>query len=525
MRQNLPVTDRPLDLPLDVNIMSTTSPQGRITYANSDFIKYSGFSMEELQQQPHNIVRHPDMPPAAFEHMWATLKKRPLLDGTDKKNRCKNGDHYWVSAYVTPLSQNGSIIEYQSVRTKPEPEHVAAAEKAYAQMKEGKRPRSKAAMALSLKMSSWIWASLIITMTAAYLLTEIPVLAAVAVTLASGCLSSAVITLLLAPLQRLTQMSRDIGDNPLSQNLYTGRNDEFGQIEFALRMMQADTGSVIGRMRDASTHLDHYADSLLREIEAGNTLSGTQQDETDQIATAVNQMSASIQDVASNAQNAADAADAADKETSSGQRMVADTSQSITDLEVDIRQAAQVIQELENQSNEISKILDVIRSIAEQTNLLALNAAIEAARAGEQGRGFAVVADEVRSLAGRTQQSTADIQSMISALQERASSAVKVMEHSGQQAHSSVSHAQQASTALNGIGLRVNEITEMNTQIATAVEQQSAVSEEINRNITNIRSTCEMNVQLGQENYKSAAAVAGLSTAMRDLARQVLGKT
>jgi len=499
--------------------MSTTSSKGCITYANSDFIKYSGFSPEELLQQPHNIVRHPDIPPAVFKHMWETLKKDRSWMGLIK-NRCKNGDHYWVSAYVTPLSQNGSVVEYQSVRTKPMPEHVAAAEKAYAQMKEGKHPPSKPAIALSLKINTLIWASLIITMTLASLLAEIPLLAAMAVTLASGCLSSAVITMSLSPLQKLTKISRDIGDNPLSQSLYTGRNDEFGQIEFALLMMQAEAGSVIGRMRDASTHIDSYTDSLLREIEAGNTLSAAQQEETDQIATAVNQMSVSIQEVASNALNAADAADAADNETSSGQRMVADTSQSITDLEVGIRQAASVIQDLENQSSEISKILEVIRSIAEQTNLLALNAAIEAARAGNQGRGFAVVADEVRSLAGRTQRSTADIQNMISTLQECACSAVKVMEQSSQQAHSSVNHAQHASTALIDIGLRVNEITEMNTQIATAVEQQSAVSEEINRSITKIRSTSEMNVQLGQENYKSTAAVAGLSSAMHDLARQ-----
>ena len=153
-------------------------------------------------------------------------------------------------------------------------------------------------------------------------------------------------------------------------------------------------------------------------------------------------MAASIQEVASNAQHAADAAGRADTETASGQRLVAHTSQSITALEGEIRQAAQVIHELEGQSNEISKVLDVIRGIAEQTNLLALNAAIEAARAGEQGRGFAVVADEVRSLAARTQQSTTDIQSMISALQERAQSAVTVMEQSSRQAHTSVAHAE-----------------------------------------------------------------------------------
>lgn len=519
MRQNLPVTGRNLELPKDANILSTTSPQSHITYVNPDFIKISGFTEEELLGQPHNIIRHPDMPPAAFEHMWSTLKSGRSWMGL-VKNRCKNGDHYWVSAYVTPIAKNGSIVEYQSVRTKPEPEQVLAAEKLYAQLRSGKAARPKWAASFSVKILLLIWGSIISSAMAAGMLTDTSISSLLLATLMSGSLSSVSVLAILSPLGRLVERARNISNNPLSQSIYTGRTDEFGQIEFALRMMQAETGAVLGRIGDASNRLSEHARGLLKDIESSNALTVEQQAETDQIATAVNQMAASIQEVASNAQHAADAAGRADTETASGQHLVAHTSQSITALEGEIRQAAQVIHELEGQSNEISKVLDVIRGIAEQTNLLALNAAIEAARAGEQGRGFAVVADEVRSLAARTQQSTTDIQSMISALQERAQSAVTVMEQSSRQADTSVAHAEEAATALDGIGQRVNEITDMNAQIATAVEQQRAVSEDINRSIINIRDAADTNVQTGQNNLQSAKSVAQLTSALSELAKQ-----
>lgn len=522
MRNNLPVTGRNLELPQDANILSTTSPQSHITYVNPDFIRISGFHEDELIGQPHNIVRHPDMPAAAFEHMWSTLKSGKSWMGL-VKNRCKNGDHYWVSAYATPITKNGKTVEYQSVRTKPESDHVQAAESLYAAIRAGKYSVKKS-LKLETRVILSVWSGLALGLALASAITTMPLSGLIAAAVLGGGVSAIAIISLLSPLKKLVLKAGDIADNPLSQIIYTGRTDEFGQIEFALRMLQAETGAVVGRIGDASKRLDRYAGDLLQDIESSNTLTTEQQAETDQIATAVNQMAASVQEVASNAQNAADAAGSADDETSSGQRLVANTSQSITELEREIGKAAQVIHELEDQSREISKVLDVIRGIAEQTNLLALNAAIEAARAGEQGRGFAVVADEVRSLAGRTQQSTTDIQSMISTLQDRARSAVTVMEKSSKQAHQSVAHAQDAATALQGIGLRVNEITDMNAQIATAVEQQGAVSEDINRSINSIRDTANANAQTSAVNFERAVSVAELSKALSELAQQFWAK-
>ncbi len=512
---------RNVELPVDANILSTTNTQSFINYVNPDFVAISGYSADELIGQPHNIVRHPDMPAKAFEHMWATLKSGRSWMGM-VKNRCKNGDHYWVSAYVTPISQNGNTVEYQSVRTRPQPEHLEAAERLYEHIRNGRK--SKRELSLRSKSVSMIAALSAIGIGGGASLLAVPFSDALVLAASSAVLSGAGVLWLLAPLRGLAERARRIADNPLSQVLYTGRGDELGQIEFALRMAQAETGAVIGRIADASSRLDNHAKSLLGEIDASNKLSVQQQLATDQIALSVNEVVSSIQDVARNAQGAAEAAQHAGNETRAGQDLVALTSESISELEQKIQQAVQVVHELESRCSEISQVLDVIGSIAEQTNLLALNAAIEAARAGEQGRGFAVVADEVRSLAARTQQSTMDIHQMIGGLQQSALSAVSVMDQSREQAESTVGHARQAAAALLGIGQRVTEIAQMNTQIAVAVEEQGIVSENINCTIGSIRDAAERNVVTGDSNRKSASEVLQLTSGLYGLVQQFKAK-
>lgn len=211
-----------------------------------------------------------------------------------------------------------------------------------------------------------------------------------------------------------------------------------------------------------------------------------QKEEVDKVATAMNEMSATVHEVARNATEAAEAAQQADAETRTGKSVVSQAIEAIDLLASEVESAAQVIHKLEQDSDEIGAVLDVIRGIAEQTNLLALNAAIEAARAGEQGRGFAVVADEVRTLAQRTQQSTQEIQNMIERLQSGSQDAVKAMEQGKNRAQAGVTQAAEAGTSLETIAAAVSTISDMNTQIATAAEEQSVVAEEINLNINSI---------------------------------------
>ncbi|NNB49997.1 chemotaxis protein [Pseudomonas fragi] len=201
-------------------------------------------------------------------------------------------------------------------------------------------------------------------------------------------------------------------------------------------------------------------------------------------------------------------------------QLVMQSRSTVQHLASELERATEVVHHLQSHSSDISSVLEVIRSIAEQTNLLALNAAIEAARAGDQGRGFAVVADEVRGLAQRTQQSTCEIQAMISALQEGAQAAVQVMQQSSEYAQNSVNQTQMASCALDGISLQVQKITEMSVQIAAAVEEQSVVSEDINRNIAGIRSACEVTVDAGQQSHRHSGDVADLAASLRSLAQE-----
>jgi aerotaxis receptor len=522
MKINLPVTGRNVDFAPDANILSTTDLTSAITYANKDFIDVSGYSRDELLGAPHNLLRHPDMPAAAFAHMWQTLKSGRSWMGM-VKNRCKNGDHYWVSAYATPVTRDGVTVEYQSVRTKPDASQVVAAERAYARLRTQKRlplPR----LGMGLKVSAAVVAASGVTWALELGLADYS-RAWQLLALVAGCaVGVAGVRLFLRPLVQLQQRARRIADNPLSQAIYTGRTDECGQIEFALQMLEAQVGAVVGRIGDASLRLSGHAAQLVEHLGTSHTSSLGQQTQTDQVAAAIHQMAASVAEVANHALAASKAADQAGSETREGHLRVDESRDAVLRLSQELARATEVIHQLEKHSGEISGVLDVIHTIAEQTNLLALNAAIEAARAGEQGRGFAVVADEVRGLAQRTQQSTDEIQRMISTLQGGARDAVQAMAQSGEHVDASVAQAQRAAAALDGISQRVSQITGMSQQIAAAVEEQSAVSEDINRNIVGIRNAGEATVSAGQQSQRSSGDVAALAEDLRQLAGEFWGK-
>lgn len=520
MRENLPVTQKEVKVSSTQNILSTTQPDGKIKYINQDFLDVSGFTKDELINQDHNIVRHPDMPPAAFKGLWDTIHNHDSWLGV-VKNRCKNGDHYYVSAFATPIIKNGKIFEIQSVRTKPDEDTVERADKLYPLLMKGKNPSV-------LKDSK-------LTLTNKFILLQLLCFAAVlAVTFLSsanavfavpfiGALSIAASFYLLKPFRELVKKSKKIHTDNVARYIYTGGSNDFSQINLALIYQAAESTSLIGRMSDSAKQIKNGTVSLSQAVDANTSAADNQFSMTDQAAAAVEEMSASVHEVAQNASNAATAASESLSITKTSQQKLNKNKDSILKLSNEVSAAATLIESLRKSSNDITSVLDVIRGIAEQTNLLALNAAIEAARAGDAGRGFSVVADEVRSLATRTQVSTEEIQNMIEALQTGTKDAVESMTSSQKQAMLCADESEQMVDQLQEISTSVDNITDMAAKIAAAVDQQSSVATEISGSLLDIR-------QLAQENLKSTVAADAcdsfdvMATDMDELALQFWSK-
>lgn len=320
------------------------------------------------------------------------------------------------------------------------------------------------------------------------------------------------ITALLENIRRLgTSVATAVAEGNLAFRADAGSTNEAGILAGHLNKILENFRTAMLEIHDASERLMHASGdvaSVSRDTSAGVQ---RQQSETEQVATAVTEMTATVQEIARNSVQAAQAATQGNEEAGKGRRIVAEAIDSMDVLSQQVDRTVEVLQKLKTDSGNIGVVLDVIRSIAEQTNLLALNAAIEAARAGEQGRGFAVVADEVRTLAQRTQQSTREIQEMIQRLQTGVGEVASTMEQGQQQTRTTVEKVSEAGGSLQSITTSVGVITDMSTQIATATEEQSKVAEDVNRNIANISSAADQTATAAQRAAQATEEIADLS--------------
>jgi methyl-accepting chemotaxis protein len=312
-----------------------------------------------------------------------------------------------------------------------------------------------------------------------------------------------------------TERNRD-----LTVRVNIDQNDEIGRVAHAFEAMVNRFRDILSDVRETSAHLQQSAQQLANNTEQTREGASLQMRETDQVATAATEMTHAIEEVSRNAHKAADAANNANRETESGNKVLDDALASINNLSNRIDTAGQVIKRVETDSASIGSVLDVIRGIAEQTNLLALNAAIEAARAGEQGRGFAVVADEVRSLAQRTQESTQEIQGMIERLQAGAREAVRSMADGTEEMQRTITQAARAGESLAAIKRAVALINDMNTQIASATEEQMTVSQEISRNVVNISDVAKSSAHSVQEVDKTSRELNDAATRLAGLVNE-----
>ncbi len=558
MRNNQPVTQREYRLRENAVIISWTDAKGNITFANDDFVETSGFAREELIGQPQNIVRHPDMPAEAFRDLWATIKAGDPWVGL-VKNRRKDGDHYWVKATATPTPDGG----FMSVRTTPSREEVQAAETLYQHLRDNPGLRlegGKPALGLGgrllrrfmdLNLSSKLWLSTLSSILAILLcaglgwsaieeargllkcvdpgkaqqlqasldnLGLVLGLVATAALVLWPAIAFVVVRSFTGPLRNAVRAARGIAAFDLSKPAPLAGHDEVGELLAQFAIMRNNLLGNAALIKQSTRKLDSAAHDLTASSGLSARAAMSQSEAASGMASAVEQLSVSIDQVGDHAREASDVSRESGDLSREGGGVIHSAANEIGHIAEAVQGSAKTIRELEGYSAEISAIVGVIKEIADQTNLLALNAAIEAARAGEQGRGFAVVADEVRKLAERTANSTQQITGMIDKVQIGARRAVDEMEASVKRVSDGVELAHQAGNSISSIQSASARVMQAVADIDHALKEQGIAAREIAQNVERVAQMTEHGSHASRQASGVAEDVVRLSGELKRLA-------
>lgn len=513
MRNNQPVTDKEVLLSDEDILLSTTDLSGNILHANNDFCRICGFEETELLQQPHNIVRHPDMPKQAYGMLWKSLKARRAWMGI-VKNRCNDGGFYWVNAYVAPVIENGQVKEYQSVRRRADKAQIERAKAIYQSLNKDESRHELDSATFSFTTKIKLFAVVLMLLSLACSIYS-PWLALVMMLPMWFGLQR-----IMRPLSELNERALSICDDGAARYIFTGRNDEIGNILFAMDSLTAEVAGAVGRMADTSSAIAQDSSELLDSITAAAQRADSQSQQTAQAAAAVEEMTASFNELGEQIKQVAVDVEGSQATVAQGYAQLDAVISAINGLNQEVGNFAGVVQEIEHDSVAINEVLDVISNIAEQTNLLALNAAIEAARAGESGRGFAVVADEVRKLSSRTSDSTSQIDEIVNKFQQSAANAARTLVAGQTQATRAVELVKQAETVFAGLVSTMQRINGMTDHSANAMKEQGIAATEISDSLQTISELACEGYEQSQADRKLGQSTSHKALESRQLARQ-----
>jgi len=492
MRSNLPVTGSEYILKDTETVVSKTDLKGRITYVNQDFINISGFSEAELLGAPQNIVRHPDMPAEAFEDFWRTIQSGKAWTGL-VKNRCKNGNHYWVEANAAPIIENGKVTGYTSIRIKPSREQVTAAEQAYREVKSGSKifeiregnavrrtifSRFNFLKKLSLKTKMGVAFG---TLALLFALNTVSAGGLSIAISAAGLLAALLFGFMqyrdiVTPLERARRDIDRMSAGDLSCRIHAEGDDEVAKVLQAVRILQTNVKLLVGQIKEATDLVNKGS----KEIAAGNSDLSAR---TESQASSLEETASSMEELTSTVKQNADNAHEANQ-------LVISTSTIAVKGGEAVDEVIETMASIRESSRKIADIIGVIDGIAFQTNILALNAAVEAARAGEQGRGFAVVASEVRNLAQRSAGAAKEIKELITDSVDKVETGSRLVDNAGKTMEEIVSS--------------VKHVTNIMNDITSASREQSAGIEQVNQAITQMDEITQQNAALVEQSAAAA---------------------